>query len=651
MANTFIRLAGLLWLLFLSYAPVHAQLQSPYILNGAATQRTCNCYVLTEDQEDISGTVWNKNKISLNESFDYYFDVNLGCKDETGADGIGFILQTQGTNLGATGQGMGFQNISPSLGVLIDTWQNFADGDPDYDHVSIQINGDISHNSSNNVAGPVTALDGNGNIEDCNWHIFRVKWDAAAKQLDVSVDGTPRLSIQRDIVAEIFHGDPMVYWGFGSATGGASNKQQFCAALRPQLSFDSNQLFCDGAPIVFADNSKSFGSITRWRWNFGDGTTAAVPDPPPHLYAEAGEYQVTLVIEDNSGCISDTMKQDVTIGSYPVPDFSFNTLCTDRLNVITDKTTIQVGTVSEWKWDLGNGQHIGNVQHPVAEYTGTGNYTIKLEVTSAQGCSADTQQEVTVYATPRINASGESVCIGLPVAFAGTDLTPAIPLSQWYWDFNNGQQQTGQDISYIYPAGGNYEAALYAVSTDGCFSDTAYVPITVTDINLQAGRDTLVARDQPLQLHANATGDNLQYSWWPDIGLTDPYAADPVALLQADQTYYVTVSSAEGCIEKDTLNVKVYSGPEFYVPNAFSPNNDGRNDVFSAISPGVSALDFLCVWNRWGQELFRTQSLSAVWDGTYKGQPLPAGTYVWMIQGTDYKGRIFNRKGTVTIIR
>ncbi|PWV54217.1 PKD domain-containing protein [Chitinophaga sp. S165] len=642
-------LTGLFWLL-LSSTLLYAQLQTPYILNGAATQRTCNCYVLTEEVPQSSGTVWNKNKISLNNSFDYYFDVNLGCKDETGADGIAFILQTQGTNLGATGQGMGFQNISPSVGVLIDTWQNADDGDPDYDHVSIQVNGDISHTSSNNLAGPVTALSGNGNIEDCNWHIFRIKWDAGSKTLEVSIDDSLRVAVQKDLTAEIFGGDPMVYWGFGSATGGSFNKQQFCAALRPQLQFDNNQLFCDGSAIVFEDDSKSFGTVTRWRWDFGDGTGSSVPDPPPHLYAKAGEYEVRLVIEDNSGCISDTMKQDVIIGSYPVPSFSYDAVCTGRPLTLTNETQLDVGTIQKWEWDFGDGR-TSNAEHPSIQYDSIGIYAIMLVATSAQGCSASIQKIGPIYPTPYISATGENVCIGLPINFTGTDQTPSIPLSQWYWDLGNGQQQTGQDISYIYPEGGDYQAGLHVMSTDGCLSDTFPVSVNVMDIGLFAGNDTLIARNQPLQLNAQTTGDGLQFTWSPATGLTDAYSADPIAYLQQDQAYYLTVTSSEGCIEKDTLYVKVYAGPEFYVPTAFSPNNDGRNDVFRAISPGVPQLDFFCVWNRWGQEVFRTQSLSGTWDGTFKGTPMPAGTYVWMIQGTDYTGRLFSRRGTVTIVR
>jgi gliding motility-associated-like protein len=645
MGKTLWLITGLLCLQVIVYAQ-----QTPYILNGTATQRTCNCYVLTEDVQNSSGTVWNKNKIDLSNSFDYYFDVNLGCKDVTGADGIAFVLQTQGTNLGSTGQGVGFKGISPSLGVIIDTWQNDDENDPAYDHLAIQSNGVTDHKSTNNLAGPVTALADNDNIEDCNWHIFRIKWDATAKQLDVSMDGISRLSLPIDLVAGIFSGNPSVYWGFGAGTGGSSNKQQFCAALRPQIRFDNTQIFCDGTPVTFGDDSKSFGTITRWLWDFGDGTTSSLAQPPAHHYATPGEYLVTMVIEDNSGCVSDTMKQEVTIGTYPVADFTMPVLCTGRPLQFTDASKLSVGTLQQWSWDFGNGQTSAE-QNPATTYTSIGTYTVNMKVTSKEGCSDEITKTAAAYPTPAVAATGENACLGVGVPFTGTDLTPDIALQAWHWDLGNGHTAATQSVNYIYPQGGDYQAFLYSVSTDNCISDTAIVDISIIDLHVNAGRDTLVATGQPLQLNAIANGNNLHYSWAPSTGLDDSFSASPLASLQLDQTYYLTVSSPEGCIDKDTLHVKVYKGPEFYVPTAFSPNNDGRNDVFHAISPGVPQLDFFCVWSRWGQEVFRTQSLTGGWDGTFKGTPAEAGTYVWMIQGKDYLGRTFNRKGTVTLVR
>ena len=87
---------------------------SQYILNGNATQESCNCYLLTEPQMWQGGSVWQQTKISLNEPFDFKFNVYLGTLDAGGADGIVFMLQPLSTSLGAEGGGMGFDGVSPT---------------------------------------------------------------------------------------------------------------------------------------------------------------------------------------------------------------------------------------------------------------------------------------------------------------------------------------------------------------------------------------------------------------------------------------------------------------------------------------------------------------------------------------------------------
>lgn len=637
-------------ILLLAFTGAYAQLQQPYILNGSATQRTCNCYVLTNDELNQSGTAWNKNLIDLTQSFDYVFEINLGCKDGPGADGIGFILQTEGTNLGATGGGLGFKGISPSLGVLIDTWQNEAENDPPWDHLAVQMNGISDHLlPGGDLAPPVMLIEGNENIEDCRWHLFRIEWNAVTHMLRVSIDNERRITINKDLVADIFGGKPKVYWGFAGSTGGSTNVQQFCAALHPSFNFNGGQIFCDGTPVTFRDNSSSFGSITRWHWDLGDGTQLAVPAPPAHLYAKAGKYQVKLVIEDNSGCISDTLKNTVTIGSYPEVKFGPQPLCLGEPLQMKDETEVLVGTAAKWSWDFGGGK-TADVQHPLAPFTAPGSYPVRLEVTSAEGCASAATQMTSVYPTPEISGIGRNACIGDENLFKGINRTPHINIAQWYWSI--GEDTLWQkNAAYRFPAGGKYPAKVHAVSEDGCVAKPVDLQVAVTDLNLRAGRDTLIAKDQPLQLNALADGEGLYYQWTPYTGLNNPYIADPIAVLQKDQLYNVIVTSPEGCREEGQLFVKVYTGPEFYVPTGFTPNHDGVNDYFKVIAPGVPKLDFFRLWDRWGRLVWETSSLSATWDGTIKGDPAPAGTYVWIVQGADYQGRVFNRRGTVTLIR
>ncbi|MDQ0108374.1 gliding motility-associated-like protein [Chitinophaga terrae (ex Kim and Jung 2007)] len=630
--------------------PLYGQGLLPYILNGSATQTSCNCYVLTPDANTTSGTAWNKNKINLNQSFNYVFDVYLGCKDANGADGIGFILQTKGTNLGATGQGLGFKGISPSLGVLIDTYQNNDENDPAYDHIAIQMNGMSDHLSSGNLAGPVTALVNSDNIEDCQWHLFRINWDATAKHMEVSVDNQVRLTLDKDIVNDIFGGDPEVFWGFAGSTGGSSNLQQFCAALRPDFGFNPRQIYCDGIPIQFLDKSSSFGDITRWWWDFGDGTQTTAPQPAPHTYPGAGNYTVKLVIEDNSGCISDTLKAPFTIGSYPEVDFGPTPFCLGTNQAMENKTRIEVGAAQQWLWEWGDGT-TSTGSDPAPPYTIPGPRSIQLTVTSDRGCSGSAVRNILFSSTPDVTGAGIDACLGTPNAFRGTNQTSNIHLSAWKWDFGDGGSSLGQTASHVYADTGVYHASLYGISTEGCLSPVVDVPVRVTSVHARAGKDTIIAAGQPLQLQAGWLNDRVTYQWSPATGLNDPFSDHPVAVLQRDQTYRLTLISPEGCTDTDDVTVKVYKGPEFYVPNAFTPNGDGKNDVFRVIAPGVPKLDFFCIWNRWGQEIYRSNDLPGGWDGKIQGQPAPADTYVWMVQGVDYTGRKFSRKGFVTLIR
>ena len=260
---------------------------SQYILNGSATQNRCNCYTLTNEIRNQSGSVWNSNKIDLTNSFDFYFNVYLGCIDSTGADGIAFVLQPISTNVGAIGEGLGFEGVSPSVGISLDTWQNLRRNDPSYDHISIQLNGAVTH--GNDLAGPVPASATSDNIEDCQWHVLRIKWDASAKILTTWFDGQFRLQAQIDLVAKVFNNDPMVYWGFSGATGGGFNLQQFCTSLNPVFKTNlANNSTCIGDSVIFSDQSESFTRIKEFYWDFGDGSGSSFQDPPAHNYSSPG---------------------------------------------------------------------------------------------------------------------------------------------------------------------------------------------------------------------------------------------------------------------------------------------------------------------------------------------------------------------------
>jgi gliding motility-associated-like protein len=176
------------------------------------------------------------------------------------------------------------------------------------------------------------------------------------------------------------------------------------------------------------------------------------------------------------------------------------------------------------------------------------------------------------------------------------------------------------------------------------------VRISVFDVQADAGpRDTSVVAGQPLQLQG--TGGSL-YSWDPSTWLNDPNISNPFSLPKSNIQYVLKVIDGPGCFSYDTIDVKYYNFPAgIQMPNAFTPNGDGLNDIFRPIPIGMISLDLFSVYNRYGQMVYSTTDKSKGWDGSFGGKAQDPGTYVWLAEGIDYNKKKVKVKGTVMLIR
>jgi gliding motility-associated-like protein len=200
---------------------------------------------------------------------------------------------------------------------------------------------------------------------------------------------------------------------------------------------------------------------------------------------------------------------------------------------------------------------------------------------------------------------------------------------------------------------------VLSVLNTGCpvlFTDTILIHV-ISPIIVHAGRDTSVVANQPLQLQASLSDTSGVYTWlWTPVkGLDNSLIANPVATFNSsiDSVRYVArATNTTGCYGEDDIVVHIFkTAPEIFVPSAFTPNGDGRNDILKPIPVGITKLDFFRVYNRWGQLIYSTSIIGNGWDGTLNGTQQPSGAYVYVVQGTDYKTNIIFRKGTVVLIR
>lgn len=641
--------------LFLSAAFSYSKTFSQYILNGSASQNSCNCYTLTQPINFQSGSVWNSNKISLANSFDFHFNVYLGCKDFDGADGIVFILQPISTSVGTTGEGMGFEGISPSVGITLDTWQNINRNDSAFDHISIQANGYVTHDSNpNNLTGQAPISATSANVEDCQWHVLRITWDASTHWLRAYFDGVLRVQVQKDLVTDIFMNDPMLYWGFSGATGGANNLQQFCTSLNPYFKTNlTNSSTCLGNPVVVTDSSESFTTIQDYFWDFGDGTTSTLQDPPSHSYSKPGSYLIKHAIKGQDGC-TDTLKKTVNIGAKPIADLSLFDTCTQKFLGINNKSFSDYGSINEWSWWLDSVLYSTDSLPSINNFS-QGSHQLKLAESTIYGCASDTvAKDFSIHPTPVVSITASDGCLKQPVSFSGTQIDNATNIIQWNWKFGDGIVSSEQDPIHVYTQGGMKTVHLTAGADDGCTSNDTTAQIHIEYITVNAGKDTAVQTNIPFSLNATWSGDfsgTPSFLWSPVIGLNSSNVPNPTALLQNDQKYYLIATTSSGCTSEDSVKIRVFDFPGVLVPNAFTPNHDGLNDILRPICNGIKQLDYFAIYDRWGQLVFKTNEMGKGWDGTFNGTDQSTGVYVWILSAEGYSGKKYQIRGTTTLIR
>lgn len=347
-------------------------------------------------------------------------------------------------------------------------------------------------------------------------------------------------------------------------------------------------------------------------------------------------YQVRLT--DPFGCVvTDSVK--VNVKSF-VTLFAGNdtTICT------TDSVLLQLNSDAlYYLWTPATGLNNPTIQNPKAAPLVTTTYHV---VGSIGKCIA--QDDITITPVPypaanagpdeticlgqsaQLNASGGSIYSWSPAAFLSATNIP-----------NPVSVNPIDNVRYI----------VTVRDVLGCpkpVKDTML--LTVANIIADAGpRDTSVVLGQPLQLNASGS---INYAWTPTTWLSNPAISNPIALPQNDIEYVVRVSNNFGCFDTDSIRVHVFKiKPDLYVPNAFTPNGDGNNDIFKPIPIGMKSVDIFRVYNRWGQMLYSGTGNGAGWDGTFGGKGQETATYVWYAEGVDYLNNRIKKKGTVILIR
>jgi gliding motility-associated-like protein len=272
-----------------------------------------------------------------------------------------------------------------------------------------------------------------------------------------------------------------------------------------------------------------------------------------------------------------------------------------------------------------------------------------LQVTSNYGCaSAIVKKQFQIKRVPAIRAEASGVCLQVPAKFNALQLDNATFVTGWNWDFGDGTTALFQNNTHTYRQAGVYNVQLTATGDNGCIARADRLPLTITKVVALAGNDTMVIKGRPYQLQGSG---GVSYNWTPGSGMDNPAISNPVITPDDDIVYKLEVTNASGCKGEDFISITVFKRSEIYVPTAFSPNNDGRNEEIKPSYIGIKFIEGFSIYNRWGQLMFSSKNEKRGWDGTINGVKQAPGAYVWQLRAIDYAGKVYEREGTFVLIR
>ena len=477
---------------------------------------------------------------------------------------------------------------------------------------------------------------------------------------------------------------PMIVWRAAFPTNGALARdgEGGCNLAALKISFDFDGVdagiksFIDGvydtsgcAPltVTFID---TIGIGKSYIWDFGDGTPPLTTIDPEvnHTYSPTTnrEYTVRLTAIDNNRCITTAtseMKIRVGIneallsasaareGDCSSPTFRFK-------NTSTTALPASSFNASSFVWKFDDGTRTGPVDinfEPVKSFS-PGTHKIWLLLNDASFCNNPDSIEITISVEPEIridlDLASNDVCVNAPLNIKNFSIGGV----EFAWDFGDGQTSSAygpHNVIYLTP-GPKTISLRISENSPNCFreKDTSFV-INVRPLPV-AG---FVASPQPplentiIDFRNTSIGAS-ELIWDFGDGAVGTSRSDTAHLYKSTGTWdvYLYATSIFGC--KDTTNAIVNSLilPLWDVPNAFTPNGDGKNDVFYVNAYGVDLMDFR-IFNRFGQLIFESANPSIGWDGTYKGVPQPMDAYAYTLLIKFSDGKEVKSSGNITLIR
>lgn len=402
---------------------------------------------------------------------------------------------------------------------------------------------------------------------------------------------------------------------------------------------------CLGQPVQWTGTEVRNLPGTTWEWTTNSRQYSS-QTPPAITYPQPGIYPAQLVITSASGLCSDTTTENVTVAAYPTlaPTPTDATICLGQS--VTLQTNTETGTDITW-----TDYNISDVKSHTPTVTPDIDTTYHVIATNGNGCSVEGDVKISVSRPFMVQVNDGEICPG------GAIQLHAEGAVNYQWTPETGLSET--DIAN--PIAAPTETIIYQVTgfgRDNCFTDTRYVTVTVHPApTVNAGEDLEVPVGSAVQLTATGSNDITDIEWWPATTLNCTNCLTPTATPRETTTYNVKVTNAYGCSTMDDVTIKlVCTSGVVFLPNTFTPNNDGANDIFYIRGKGVRTVKSFRIYNRWGQLVYERTNFNIEdpaygWDGRMNGQPVNPDVFIYVAELVCDSNEDFTMKGNVMLVR
>ena len=418
---------------------------------------------------------------------------------------------------------------------------------------------------------------------------------------------------------------------------------------------------CDADGILIQNNSTQSDVVAEFFWEFDvAGQTETYAEFSPLInFDQPGTYPGRFIIRANSGCV-DTGFVSVRIIEAVQADFEVSSdPCEDEVVQFENISTVPSGVSAAYEWDFGDG-FTSMATTPNHTYATAGSREVQLMAISNGACRDSMIRNIDFFPLPAdlpISAAQGQGCLPQDANFSVN-----YPyFNEQYtinWTFGDGAQGTDPQVSHTYTTAGDFTPQLNISAPSGCNFSTSLNPLSITDapeanFSFSPSEPSSL---EPTVMFTDNSVDAQQWSWQfgPYGGSSEQNPSFTFPDSAGTYLVQLVVTHPNGCTDTLAREIVLRSIDDLYLPNAFSPNNDGVNDEFRSYGPLGGKQDFeMTVFTHWGDQVFYTNDPSEGWNGRLNntGEFLPQGVYVYYLTFKNPNGEQISMKGLLNLLK